>query len=440
MTPRPAGDDAGFSLVEVLAALAVLMVVSVAVAGGLMTAARTSATSKSRTAAAALAAQEVELARSLPQSALVLGTAAAKTQTVDGRTYTITRTVAWGSSAGTVNRCSGAGTGRYAFRRVSVVVTWAGMVGATPITNETLIAPPGGSGTPDSDSQRVHVVDAGGQPVSDVTAVLTGTTTSPSQLTDKYGCAVFLDVAPGTYTVAVSRTGYVDPNGAATSTRTLTVAGTDTPPLAQLQLDRTSGVVITPTTPNAAYPIPAGLGGTVSNTSMTSTRSATSATATTTISGLFPFKNSSYLGWAGTCTDGNPAWHGSAATAPVKVAAGSTPVLSTPTMPVTGKIKTGNGSPFVYSSKIIYVVHAATGCTTSLANPGVSGGTVGAVIALTTDSSGVFKASIPYGVWHLEPPAGSGYKATSSFTIAPPGCASPSVCNTSPTASDVNIY
>ena len=111
---RPAqGQDDGFSLVEVLVAVVVLAVMSLAVFSGLVQALGTGSKSRARTVAAAIAAQELEAYDAVAAVPAISEGTWPKTQTVDGQVYTITTTAAWQPAvvvAG-ADRCAGPGTG-----------------------------------------------------------------------------------------------------------------------------------------------------------------------------------------------------------------------------------------------------------------------------------------------------------------------------------------
>ena len=122
---RPAqGQDDGFSLVEVLVAVVVLAVMSLAVFSGLVQALGTGSRSKARTVAAAIAAQELELYDAVAAVPTIAEGTWPRTQTVDGQVYTITTTAAWQPAVVVpgADRCAGPGTGGHPYMRVTVAV------------------------------------------------------------------------------------------------------------------------------------------------------------------------------------------------------------------------------------------------------------------------------------------------------------------------------
>jgi type II secretory pathway pseudopilin PulG len=181
MRQRLRAGEEGFSLVEMMAAIAVVMVVTTAVAVGLAASTSASAASKSRVVATNLALQDLELARSTRFTALAVGApVTSPAQVIDNVAYTLTRTVSWRSTTSPLNRCSGGSTGRFAFKHVAVSVAWTSAGKTGSVRNETLIAPAAGEGEPDAGAQRVRVVNRDFQPLSNVQVGLTGASTPPA--------------------------------------------------------------------------------------------------------------------------------------------------------------------------------------------------------------------------------------------------------------------
>jgi type II secretory pathway pseudopilin PulG len=440
MRQRLRGDDGGFSVVEMLAALGVVAVMGTAVAGGLTTAMKASTGSRQRVVAASLATQALEQARSMPATALVApSTTALPPVSVDDRSYALTRVVTWRNAAGvSTTSCSGAGM----FKHVAVTVTGPG--GTTPVKSDTLIAPP------DTGSQRVRVLDRNRAARAGVTVSIAGGPTSVApQTTDAKGCALFPGLTAGTYTISVSESGgaypYVDTQGLTVATRVVVISETESAPLVELLYDRSGALAGTPvsTATNGTYPVGTPLGATVFHSDLlpSGTRKALSA-APTTVSALFPFKTGQHAMWAGTCADADPAFHPPyTRPASVVVTPGAVTNRNLPTKPVVIQVKDGRRSSDNYAYKTMYAVHLPDPGCGPVANPGQSGATAGMVVPFPTltDGSGVARISLPYGTWRFEPRASEGGVYRSATDDSPPVPNTVTLTPTSSTAPSVRL-
>ncbi|GAA4674111.1 prepilin-type N-terminal cleavage/methylation domain-containing protein [Frondihabitans cladoniiphilus] len=221
-------SDQGLTLVEVMVAMLVFTIISVAVAMSLGNSLVISKNSRARTVAVNLASQDLDLQRA------VADVFAVQTKTwvtpVQGTNYTINRQVNWVSSSTATSAC-GTGTGTLQFKTVRDTVTWPG--NATGVATSTVLAPNGRINDPTLGTIVVAVTGASGAGVSGVTATITPTSggaavTTPA-LTDANGCTYALKVTPGTYTIAISRAGSLDiKQNATVSTSRAVTAGTAT--------------------------------------------------------------------------------------------------------------------------------------------------------------------------------------------------------------------
>lgn len=197
-------------LVEVLVAMLVFAIVAVSVAYSLTFTLSNTRDAKARQIALNLASQEIDKVRAVGDPFKVLSETTPRTQ--DGETYSIQRSTSWISSTGTDASCSASG-GSLQYKRVNVTVTWANM-GPTgiPARTDTLLAPATRINAPSSGTILVSVTGADGLPAAGFTPSIspspgTGITIEP---TDAEGCTFIVGAAPGTYTVSLSRPGYLD--------------------------------------------------------------------------------------------------------------------------------------------------------------------------------------------------------------------------------------
>jgi prepilin-type N-terminal cleavage/methylation domain-containing protein len=208
--------EAGLSLIEVLVAMMIFAVISVGVAFSIVNTLVMTRESRAREVASNLAAQEIDLDRSI-NDVFSLGDKTWDT-TVNGAIFHMARSTGWVSSTGSTLAC-GTGGGTLQYKQINISVTWAGQSAATsPVRADTLIAPNSRINDPTLGTIIVSVKSASGAGTPGVTVSVTPsavpngatalTTTPP--VTDADGCSFALKVTPGNYDVTLSSTNYVD--------------------------------------------------------------------------------------------------------------------------------------------------------------------------------------------------------------------------------------
>lgn len=357
---RPAADEDedGFTLVEVLVAVVVLAVMSLAAFSGLVTSLRTSTSSRVRTVATALAAQEidaydaVELVPSIP-----VGTTA-RNEPIGGRTYRITTTTAWVSVpvAASVDRCAGPSTGTYSYLKVSVLV--AGPAGTPSVGQETLLAPRAGTGPTGKVTQRVRVLDRTATKRNGVAVTLTPLTAGASPVTTLStgtdGCVLFPGLADGSYRVSTSTLNdEVGVAGSQVASQDVTLSSSATPRLVELLYDRSASIEVAMGV-NADYPRVPKLPVTAVNSGVQpagrvvrtwASGSSALPTTTTRAGTLFPFL-SGYQVFMGGCPDNDPALYGLTSPVAAPAPAGRAGVPTPLTVPAGGawvSVQTNDG-------------------------------------------------------------------------------------------------
>lgn len=213
----PADRDAGLSLVEVIVAMMVFAVVSVGVAYSITNSLVLTRESRARAIATNLAAQDIDLLRSVEDVFTV--TSKSWSTQVGGFTFHVARTAEWTDAATTSTAC-GTGTGSLQYKSVRVSVTYDGMRQvAAPISSATVLAPNDRINDPSKGTIVVEVTDASGAgragvPVTIGTATPANGAAKPATppVTDGTGCSYALRVEPGDYTVSISSSGMVTPN------------------------------------------------------------------------------------------------------------------------------------------------------------------------------------------------------------------------------------
>lgn len=229
---RTQRSDAGFGLVEVVVACVILGVLAAAVLGIILKSQAQGVTNRSRIAASNLAAREIDIVRDefhrtstgptdLANAGTVVnphqldGGVQGQPLQVDGKLYTVTRSVQWNITGNGQSACSGGNLVVYPTLGVTVSVTWPAMGAVKPVVSTAQLAPDKGDGIPSTDSFiAVRVNDENGDPSVGRGIDVTGGGATKHGTTDASGCAV-VEVSPAagagtTYTAKVTDDGYVD--------------------------------------------------------------------------------------------------------------------------------------------------------------------------------------------------------------------------------------
>jgi prepilin-type N-terminal cleavage/methylation domain-containing protein len=203
----PHTHDGGFSLIEVVVAMAVFAVLASISLGILLNTADVSGDSIRRTAATNLVNTQLETARSLTAQNIPDGLVVTKPK-VNGFEYIVEQTASYVASSASASVCSGTGSS-LAYKLVTVVVSWPNMGSIKPVRGDTLRAV--GVGKDGLDATKgtlaLAVVGSTSQPTPKVVVTL-----MPGNIvrtTGDDGCAIYTGLAPGTYTASSDMTGYV---------------------------------------------------------------------------------------------------------------------------------------------------------------------------------------------------------------------------------------
>ena len=199
----------GFTLIEVVVAMMVFSIITVGVAYSMVSVLAATRDARGREVAANLAAQEIDLARSI-ENVFDLHDRT-KNQTVNGTVYTVKIFTDWVTATGVAADC-GVGGGTLQYKRINVSVMWPGKMGATPVRADTVLAPASKINDPTLGTILVRVKNASGTGSANVAVTVTPVTGTGAETitdlilpTDAEGCTYALKVKPGTYTVKISR-------------------------------------------------------------------------------------------------------------------------------------------------------------------------------------------------------------------------------------------
>lgn len=209
---RSARDsDEGFTIIEVMVAMTIFALIAAGIAAGITSSLVLAKDTRAREVAASVAMEDIDTLRDT-SSIFDVKSGTAQRQ-VGGRTYDLKRTVTWTKSSGASNAC-GTGDGTLSYKAVTVTVSWATTAsssGSQRFTMSSAIAPLTNINSDSTGSILVGVTNANGVGVAGIVPTVSGGpagVTFPA--TDSEGCTYVSGVAPGTYTVSVARSGYVD--------------------------------------------------------------------------------------------------------------------------------------------------------------------------------------------------------------------------------------
>ena len=419
-----AGRQDGYSVVELLVALTVFALVFAAVSMGIGRALEVNRGNRNRSAAAYLAARELEEVRAQSFSSVTLGRTTCVYTTTSCNLpspYTVVQDVAWASPGSTTTSCdvptsSGAAL---AYKRVTVTITWPDMNGVAPVTSQTLLTPPGGTFDPNDGHILVQAFDRDALPLAGKTVSLSGPATA-SQSTSSDGCAFFAYLDPGTYTATITTSGYVDRQGNQPATQSVGVTASQITRV-QFDYDEAATLSVGLVAPSGAV-LPTGTYGiamTVANSNLTVgyksfQQAATGSGTPRTITPLFPYA-SGYQVWAGDCADADPAAYAGGSRGAVLASNPAATTSGSANLDAVDVVVKRSG--VAVSGAAIQAIHAAgTGCT--------SGETL--TTTTTTDSAGKLRLALPYGTWTIRATSGT-RTATGSVILDPVSAAVPTL-------------
>lgn len=226
MHRRLTSDDEGFTLIEVVVAMIVFSIIATGFIYVLTSGLSLTRDTRTRIVAANLASQQIDLVRS---AATVFDvTDSTHSTTLNGDTFHVAVNTEWATSSGATATCeAGAATGSLAYKQVTVTVTWDNMGTAQPVYSDTALTPRTKINDPTLGTVLVGVIDAAGLGVSGATVSLSPASVA-SVTTDSDGCAYLLKVPVDTYTVTISKSGYVSDQQLTSPTAVLPVTAGST--------------------------------------------------------------------------------------------------------------------------------------------------------------------------------------------------------------------
>lgn len=399
-------DDAGFTLVEVIVSMVIFMIIITGFLYTMTASLVATRDTRARVVAANLASQQIDLLRDTGSVFAVTNTSHDHVIQVNTDTFSVDVSASWQTASGATASCeAGAATGALSYKRISVEVSW-GDDDERSVFSDTAIAPASKINDPTLGTVLVGVVNSAGTAVSGATVSLSPSGGVASVATDSDGCAYLLKVPAGTYTVTVSKTGYVSEQHAPSPTADVIVtAGSSS--RASFAYDQAATYALTyagnvPGTVNIPNNLTTSFVSTYGSSQFTATNSAkTKSYALYPIPSGYSVLPGSYAETPGSpatsCLSPDPSeW----ADAPGKVGLRPEPVAGTPgsTVPVAvpmGVVRLSNANGTGSHLKAVYDV-ASPGAG---GDPGCAAGmtyTFGSVV-----SSNSATIALPYGTWKL---------------------------------------
>jgi len=396
------------SMIELMVALSILALVSSAFAYGLQLAMAVTREDRARVQASNLAARELEIVRNEFGSSKTAPTTLGATSLVtnphplpggtdgqpldlDGKKFTVKRTVEWLPAGSGTSPCDGGAAVTYPSLGVNVRVSWQENGNTRDVESNTVLTPPKGTLATIQGFIAAKVQGADGIGVEGLPVDITGPGGAQTRVTAGDGCAVFALTTAGNYNVILDESGYVDPYGQPSTSKPATVAaGTvqvvpfsyDAAATLELEFDVVGGGIeyVQPTIPPWV---------TLFNASLPTMGKLEISSGTVTVSGLWPFPDG-YSAWAGTCLVNDPATTGGSRPEAVRPDPGETVTADVALVPVQVTFLDAADQPIV-GEQVKADTTDATGCKTGDLHYRFG----------DTDENGVARIALPYGLWTL---------------------------------------
>jgi type II secretory pathway pseudopilin PulG len=250
-------DESGLSLIEIVVAMMIFALISMGVVYALLSSLKGTSDSATREVATNLAAQQIDDARDTSDIFGLLDDEQPNL-VFAGRTFDVVRKTQWVSDPNLDTPC-GAGGGALQYKRVNITISWDNMrTPDSPVRADTLIAAKTRISDPSAGTILVSASDSTPNPLVGASITVSPAISPAPGVTDSQGCAYLLKVPPGTYTITLKKTGYVDPtqNAAPSQTVNITAGSAVAPtftmeavqPLNLIYASNATGTVLFPNT------------------------------------------------------------------------------------------------------------------------------------------------------------------------------------------------
>ena len=295
------GHDQGFTLVEVIVSALIFVLITTATITIIINSIRTVRENADRVGAANIARSEVDRVRALGAENITPGLTSKSVTTSEG-SFNVSTTANWVGLNQTSSACDSVSPGQ-SYMRVHVEVSGATLSGAE--IADTIVTPGDDSLLNDVGSLAISVVDAYGEPVSNVTlagANLANGANTFSYVTGPDGCVFVPKLTPSaSWRVTISRPGFVGP----TKTSNVSTAQVNAGATTGMDFLYAQAAALTFRSPFDEYPIPDGVPLSMGVDPMI-TSAVPVAKYPYDATNLWP-NPSGYQAWLGTCIDADPA-------------------------------------------------------------------------------------------------------------------------------------
>ncbi|WP_167581633.1 prepilin-type N-terminal cleavage/methylation domain-containing protein [Kineococcus rubinsiae] len=377
-----AGDDEGFTLLEVVIALVLFGIVASATAAVLVRGVAGSSDNRARAAAANIAAQTMDTLRqsgATGQGYTGLATRQLGDVVVQGRTYSVFASVTAVRKANAGSPCAAGGLSDEIFKKVGVTVTWPASGSVQPVRSDTIVQNPGVAADLTKGAVGVVVAGPAAQPQPRVPVTLSSGAT---QVTDDSGCAYFSGLPAGNYTATATAPGYVNPSGGQSATQTAgVVAASATVVNLTYAKAATPRITFGTAGPNGTLDPAYVFYGTPGFTLNSGTSSFPGTTSTGVVTPVLYPAASGYETWLGGCVSEAPTSRVSFTTLP-----GASPQV---TVPAGGLTLRNTGA----ASVSILLQHTDSSCATSYTG--------------TLPPGATYRVTVPFGQWAVTSPGGA---------------------------------
>ncbi len=426
---RARGDEAGFTIIELVVAVSVFALMAGSIAATINSGLNLTRNNRNRSIAANLASQEMDAVRQAKFTTLTDGLVQS-TQSVDGVAYTVKRESEWVATNAKSGPCDAQG-GTPQVLRVTVSVYWSNQQGVPPATSSTELTPPIGAYDPNTGHIAVTILDRKAARAAADPVTVTGPGVNKTITTSSDGCAFFDHLPAATYTVSLSTAGFVNGQGTPNPSQSIAV---NVGAVSTVQFDYDQAATLSLTLTASAGATNA-LALTLGNTAFLPTGASPPLSGSgliRTITNLFPWP-SGYGVWAGDCADADPEgqkpnsggafWPGATRAPALQATPGAT-TTGTVTVPSFTVNVTQTG--LAHGPDQISAVHQDTAfLATGFHDPGCPGGET--VILGSTNSGGLLQAALPYGTWTIQVTGHSPAGSWPTLVLDPTSASAPTV-------------
>ncbi len=307
---RPSPSEGGFMLIEVLVSALILAIAASGVLALLQVTTNSAGEQRDGSKGYAIGQEDQARLRAMPLG--VLNNLKQITHPkLDGTVFEVESSAVFINNKSSATNCKGTGQElKPDYVQLTSKVTWPGMGPRKPVVFRSVFSPVNGSVDSKNGALAISALNAAGGGLSGLGLSLTGAKTGTAT-TDENGCAIFVELPEGNYTLTPSGAGLVGENGKPPTAKTVGVTLTQSKPV-EFRYDL-PGSFIAPFVyrvgSTAEFKESSQSSIMVFNQGMETAKSfsTTGSIPAPTIEakGLFPF-TSPYAVYAGSCTSNNP--------------------------------------------------------------------------------------------------------------------------------------